>query len=77
MPISRREAKRRLINRWCSAVSELPAGREPLFGLQQFVTRENIEAVARLDLYRDYSDERRDREIVEAWTRRDAGGLRQ
>jgi hypothetical protein len=58
-------------------VAELPAGREPLFGLQRFVTEENIQVVQSLGLYASHSDERRDREIVAAWCQRDNGGPRQ
>jgi hypothetical protein len=70
----RKEARRRLIARWYGAVAELPHGCEPLFTLDNFVTDENIEAVQRLDLYKSYSDEQRDRELVDAWCRRDVGG---
>jgi hypothetical protein len=74
--LTRREARRRLIARWHSAVAELPAGREPLFGLQRFVTEENIQVVQSLGLYASHSDERRDRELIAAGCRRDVGGLR-
>ena len=63
---SYKEARRRLVARWYSAVAELPHGTEPLFGIGHFVNHENIEVVAALDLYHSYSDERRDRELVEA-----------
>jgi hypothetical protein len=74
---SYKEARRRLIARYYSAVAEMPAGKAPLFDLQHFVSPENIQVVAALDLYRSYSDENRDRRPVEAWTRRDTGGPRQ
>jgi hypothetical protein len=74
--LTRREARRRLIARWHSAVAELPARREPLFGLQRFVTEENIQVVQSLGLYASHSDERRDRELIAAGCRRDVGGLR-
>jgi hypothetical protein len=80
MLLSRREARRRLVARWHSAVAELPAGREPLFPLEHFVTEENIAVVRRLNLYAGYgeSDERRrDRELVAAWCQKDNGGPRQ
>jgi hypothetical protein len=72
-----REARRRLVARYFSAVAELPSGTVPLFGIEHFVNHENIEVVAALNLYRDLADERRDRELVEAWCRRDEGGRRQ
>jgi hypothetical protein len=75
--LTRREARRRLIARWHSAVAQLPAGREPLFPISHFVTPENVEAVRGLHLYGDHSDERRDRQLVEAWSRRDNGAPRQ
>jgi hypothetical protein len=70
---SYKEARRRLVAKYYSAVAELPPGKTPLFGIEHFLSQENIEAVARLDLYRDYADERRDRELVQAWLRRDDG----
>jgi hypothetical protein len=75
--LTRREARRRLIARWHSAVAQLPAGREPLFPISHFVTPENVEAVRGLHLYGDHSDERGDRQLVEAWSRRDNEAPRQ
>jgi hypothetical protein len=73
MSCSRREAKRRLTARYYAALSELPPGTEPLFALGHFLSDENIGVVQRLDLYRDYSDQDRDRRIIDAWCRRDEG----
>jgi hypothetical protein len=75
--LNRKEAKRRLINRYCSAVWELPFGRRPLYPITDFVTDQNVEAVQKLGLYADYSDERRDRALIAAWFRPDTGGPRQ
>jgi hypothetical protein len=75
--LSRREARRRLLARYYRALTELPVGREPLFALDHFLTEENVEAVQRLHLYGDYSDEQRDRQLIAAWSRTDNGGPRQ
>jgi hypothetical protein len=75
--VTRREAKRRLINCWCSAVSELPIGRLPLYGIRHFVSDPNVKAVQKFGLYADDSDERRDRQIIEAWCQHDDGRPRQ
>jgi hypothetical protein len=75
--LSRKEAKRRLINRFLVAVSELPIGRRPLYGIGHFICDENVAAVQKLGLYADYADERRDRALIAAWFRPDTGGPRQ
>jgi hypothetical protein len=67
----------RLINRWCSAVSELPIGRLPLYGIRHFVSDPNVKAVQKFGLYADDSDERRDRQIIDAWCQHDDGRPRQ
>ncbi len=71
--ISRLEAMRRLLRRWLEEVErdERTAERLPL---RYILTDENIEAVARLDLYSDYDDSR-DRQMLRAWLAPRQGGL--
>jgi hypothetical protein len=76
MSISRREARRRLVSRWHEQKATLPPGLLLLFTLWHFLTEENIAAVQALNLSESYS-ERRDREMIEAWYRRDDGRARQ
>ncbi len=70
--ISRNEAKRRIRNRYYAQIEANPQ-LEPIWSLGHFLTHNNIEAVRRFDLYREY----RDRQIIRAWRADDTGGPRQ
>jgi hypothetical protein len=62
------EAFTRLLGKWLDAVARDPATASRL-PLKYLVTDENLSAVASLDLYREYSPERRrrDYELLRAW----------
>jgi hypothetical protein len=69
MTVTRRQALRRLTNRWLEEIERDPdtAQRMPLAGV---LIEDNIRAVMVLDLYSDfdnYTDRQRGREMIRHW----------